>query len=154
MNLGSRRAVHLHPVWRDSSNFVIFAEIDPANTEVDSEQLWARRVDDLRFEMCCIPFFVFDLALGDIVETDQKNRLKRVVTPSGRFTFRVWFGDSSHPRDVVADEIVAFGSLIEWSSENLLAVDAIDRAHAQKIADYLAEHERVGHLKYETGRSK
>jgi hypothetical protein len=38
------------------------------------EQLWARQVGDRRFEICCIPFFVYDMALGDVVETDANHR--------------------------------------------------------------------------------
>ena len=77
----------------------------------------------------------------------------QVVEPSGRYVFRVWFGESFHPRDEIVDDLKALGSLIEWSSSNLLAVDAIDQEHAQLVADLLAEREKAGHLIYETGRS-
>jgi len=45
------------------------------------------------------------------------------------------------------------GSLVEWSSRNLLAVDAADGEHAQLVADFLTEREKAGHLIYDTGRS-
>jgi hypothetical protein len=41
--------------------------------------LWARQVGDRRFEICCIPFFLYDVALGDVVETDENYSLVRVV---------------------------------------------------------------------------
>lgn len=111
-----------------------------------------------RFEVCCIPFFVRDLALGDVVTTSATEGLEyvvaKVVAPSGRYVFRVWFGESFHPRDEIASDLSALGSLIEWSSRNLLAIDAVDRDHAQRVADVLMELENVGHLIYETGRSK
>ena len=50
---------------------------------VTTEQLWARRVDDEHHEICCIPFFVYDLALGDTVEVDADHLVTRVVEPSG-----------------------------------------------------------------------
>jgi hypothetical protein len=143
-------AVHEAPVWRDRANFVIGA---PLPEEGRSEQLWARQLGDERFEICCIPFFLYDLALGDVVETDANFEVARVVARSGRFVFRVWFGKAFHPRQEVADELGELGALLEWSSANLLAVDAADEAHAQVIADYLAEQERAGRLMYETGRS-
>ena len=34
------------------------------------EQLWTTRVGENRFELCCIPFFAYDLALGDVVRAD------------------------------------------------------------------------------------
>lgn len=57
------------------------------------------------------------------------------------------------PRQEIADELVALGALVEWSSVNLLAVDAADAAQAQRVADFLLGHEQVGHFVYETGRS-
>ena len=59
--------------------------------------------------MCCIPFFVFDLALGDVVATSPREGRKyvvdKVVEPSGRYVFRVWFGESFQPRDEIASEL-------------------------------------------------
>jgi len=73
----------------------------------------------------------------------------RVVERSGRFVFRMWFGEAFHPRQEVADELAELGALLEWSSANLLAVDA----HAQTIADYLADQESANRLMFETGRT-
>jgi Domain of unknown function (DUF4265) len=139
-----------HPVWRDRSDFIVNA---PLAEEGRFEQLWVRQVADHRFELCCIPFFLYDVALGDVVETDVDYRLSRVVESSGRFVFRVWFGESFHPRQEIADELVASGALVEWSSMNMFAVDAADADHAQRIADVLFAHEQAGRLVYETGRS-
>jgi hypothetical protein len=143
-------ATHEAPVWRDRADFIIGA---PLPEEGRAEQLWARRLGDLRFEICCIPFFLYDLALGDVVETNAAHDVVRVVEQSGRFVFRVWFGETSQPRQAVADELTGLGALLEWSSPNLLAVDAADEAHAQVVADYLAGQEHAGRVMYETGRT-
>lgn len=66
----SSEAVHRDPVWRHRSNFVIGAALEPSVTGVDSEQLWARRVGERPFELCCIPFLTYGLALAGVVETD------------------------------------------------------------------------------------
>ena len=72
-------------------------------------------------------FFLYDLALGDVVVTsakaDRKYVVKTVAEPSGCYVFRVWFGESFQPRGEIADELKALGSLVEWSSRNLLAVE-------------------------------
>ena len=148
-----REAVHLDPVWRERSDFVIAAEI-ASGGEARTEQLWARRINGYRFEICCIPFFVYDVALGDVVETDGDYIVRRVVVPSGRFVFRVWFGDSRVPADEIVAELQALGSLVESSSRNLLAVDAVDEAHARSVADLLHDREQQNRLAYETGRRK
>lgn len=150
-------AVHPDPVWRERANFIIHAELSEEDHPKRFEQLWARQLADDRFELCCIPFFVFDLALGDVVATTPRNGRKylvdRVVEPSGRFVFRVWFGQSFYPRDEIAGGLKALGAMIEWSSRNLLAADAADGEHAQLVAHFLMEREKAGHLIYETGRS-
>ena len=148
--------VHQGPVWRERSNFIINAELPKKDRPRRFEQLYARKIDEGRFEVCCIPFFLYDIALGDIVTTSMKGERKYVVNgvaeASGRYVFRVWFGESFNPRDEIAEEIRALGSLIEWSSSNLLALDAVDHEHAQLVADFLHEREQQGHLIYETGR--
>jgi hypothetical protein len=149
--------VHDHPVWRERANFIVHAELAETDRPKRFEQLWVRQLGGDRFEVCCIPFFVYDLALGDVVVTSPKHGrnyvVRKVVKPSGRYVYRVWFGQSFHPRDEIAGELKALGSLIEWSSRNLLAVDTADGEHAQLVADFLMERERAGHLVYETGRS-
>jgi Domain of unknown function (DUF4265) len=155
--VSGREAQHLEPVWRDRSDFIIAADVSAYSDLVDREQLWARQVSKDRFELCCIPFFLYDVALGDLVETapagGRRYMVSRVVEPSGRFVFRVWFGESFHPRQEIADELVAMGALVEWSSVNMFAVDAADADHALQVADVLFAHEQAGRLVYETGRS-
>ena len=146
-----RFLVHADPVWRERSDFIINAVLPGEGDRI--EQLWVRQVGDYRFQLCCVPFFLFDVALGDVVETDIDYRFSRVVEASGRFVFRVWFGESFHPRQEIADELVSLGALVEWSSTNMFAVDAADEAHAQRVADVLFGHEQAGRLIYETGRS-
>jgi hypothetical protein len=145
---------HDDPVWRDRSDFIIGIELPEDGVW---EQLWARRLTDDTFEICCIPFFAYDLALGDVVQTASANgkdyAVQRVTRPSGRFVFRVWLGDSSQPREEVAAQLRAMGGVVEWSSVNLLAVDAADGNHAQTIADWLHERELAGDLVYETGKT-
>jgi len=152
-----RVAQHLDPVWRDRSNFVIAADVSVYSDLADLEQLWVRQISDDRFELCCIPFFLYDVALGDVVETrpagGRRYMLDRVVERSGRFVFRVWFGDTHHPRDEVASDLGRMGALLEWSSVNLLAVDAVDQESAEGVASYLAAAEVGGRLVFETGKS-
>ena len=149
-----REAVHRDPVWRDRSNFIIATPIDPSDTDISSEQLWARKVDDKHFEVCCIPFFAYDLALGDVVEVDSSYMVQRVSMPSGRYVFRVHFDESMLRNcEETVERLTEMGALLERSSSSLLAVDAQDAAHAHKVADYLVERENLGRLIYETGQS-
>lgn len=152
---GDYEATHENPVWRDKANFIIAVYLGEKDGRSEWEQLWARRLDDRRFSICCIPFFAFDLALGDEVETDESYVLTRVVKSSENYTFRVWFGNSKKPeiRKEVEAHCTGLGVPTEWSSANLLAVSAAGAGQAQQVADYLLTQQGQGDLMYETGRT-
>lgn len=150
---GEYEATHSSPVWRDRSNFVFAAHIGTKDGKNEWEQLWGQKVGPQRFVLCCIPFFAQDVALGDEVEADGDFVLQRVVQPSGQVTFRVWFGgQDAATRQNLVREIEAIKPLMEWSSENLLAL-SVPQAKAQHLADCLRLQEDEGRLQYETGRS-
>ena len=150
---GDSEAAHSSPVWRDRSNFVFAAHLGTKDGKNQWEQLWGQKVGPQRFVLCCIPFFVQDVALGDEVETDGDFVLQRVVRPSGQVCFRVWFGGrDATTRQNLVGEIEAMKPLMEWSSENLLAL-SVPEAESQQLADYLQLRENEGLLQYETGRS-
>ena len=124
------------------------------------ERLWTRRIRRLgrtRYEICCIPFFVYDLHLGDVVETEavagHRFVVKRVVQHSGQVTLRVWFGDTNRlaARNEVPDELASLGCLLEWSSANLLAVSAPSDEQAAFVLERLNQREALGELVVETG---
>lgn len=150
---GEHVAVHSSPIWRDRANVIFAAHQGTRGGKNEWEQLWGQRVAPERCIVCCIPFFVYDVALGDEVEIDVDLVFLRVVRSSGQVTFRVWFGSQKQrTRQRLVHEIEAMKPLTEWSSENLLAL-SVTEAQAQALADYLQAREREGLLQYETGRS-
>lgn len=151
---GEYEAVHQAPVWRDRANFIFTAHLGVKDGKNEWEQLWGQKTGTCRFVVCCIPFFAQDIALGDEVETDVDFVLQRVVHRAGQTTFRIWFGEQDvATRETLVREIEAMKPLMEWSSENLLALSLSDDAEAQSVADYLQVREEQGLLLYETGRS-
>jgi hypothetical protein len=108
-------ATHQDPVWRDRADFLIAADISANSDSAQWEQLWARRINEATFEIFCIPFFVYDLALGDVVSTessgDNEHVVDSVLQPSGRFVFRVWFENATDQAPIVSAlvDIGAFG---------------------------------------------
>jgi hypothetical protein len=147
--------LHHWPVWYDRANFIVNA---PLPEEGYFEQLWCRQVGEDRFELCCIPFFLYDMALGDVVQTHRSGGREYVVcgvvSRSGRWVFRVHFEpEMLQFRDGVVEALAGLGTLLEWSSTTMFAVDAEDAVHAQRVADYLFEQENAGRVIYETGKS-
>lgn len=162
MHEDHRFGVHKNPVWRDRANFVFQAEVDtndvdnenPGANIIRVEQLWGRELERRTVEVCCIPFFIYGVALGDIVEVDEENVLQRVVHQSGRLVFRIWFGRAVGPsQDEVAAQLVALGALVEWFSPNLLAIDTVDEHLARLVSAALLERQDREELIYETGRA-
>lgn len=151
--------VHVHPAWRDKADFMLNMKIDSEDGALRYEQLWVKRHGEDVFEICCIPFFLYDLALGDLVrvtEQDGRRVFEGAIEPSGHHTFRAWFGNSSHPtaKDEVLHQLEQFGCKFEWFSEHLLAINAADDQVAMTVADYLLEQEEHEYLQYETGRTE
>jgi Domain of unknown function (DUF4265) len=148
----SPEGLHRYPIWRSRADCVIAA---PLPGLASSEQLWARRVGDRLFQVCCIPFLVDDLALGDIVETDRDLAVLRVTTSSGHSTFRARFpavARSTEAAEEVLTELIRRGATLEWSSTSLLAVDAAARADAAELARYLADCQQRRQLTYRVGK--
>ncbi len=149
---------HREAAWHERANYKLIMKIDSEDDILRHEELWARQMSDERFEICCIPFFIYDIHLGDVVRIrprDGKNLVEGVLTPSGHHTFRVWFTSFSQAvrADVLA-EVKELGCLTEWFSDQLLAVDASDDAVAVQIAQMLEERSERGELDYETGRTE
>lgn len=140
-------ATHRDPVWRERADFIIGAVLDD---EQGTEQLFSRQLGPRRFELCCIPFFTYGLALGDVVETDDDFTVSGVVQPSGHRTIRVWFGDTFLPRDEFTDSVKSFGVEAEWSSSNLLAISAPDELTVRRVVD-LVEQRTADGLVWEFG---
>jgi len=145
--------VHLHPVWQDRGNDVIRFRLEPDSTKRKWEEIWVKRISSQRFLVCAIPFFVYHVALGDEVETDEDQIFSRVVSSSGQSTFRVWIeGLDKDNRARLRSGLSALNVFAETYSENLFAISVSEGDQAQAVADFLASNERAGLLVYETGQ--
>jgi hypothetical protein len=147
---------HLNPVWREKANFIIGARCTYKNHATKAwEQLWSRKISDNYYEICCIPFFLYDISLGDEVKTDRDYWILKVTKRAGHFTFRVWFGNSDNSmveKDLI-DKINNLGGLFEWYSSILIAIDTPNEYLARQLSDYLFEKEQLGWFTYETGKT-
>ena len=140
-------AVHREPIWRDRADFIAFADISESDV-AHREQLWVRKVRIGIAEICCVPFFVYGVSLGDLVSIDSNGRIRGVVQESGRYVFRVYVaGHDSREHDTL-EGLQALGAGIEWSSRSMYAVDAVSLEAAQAFSAYLEQRDAI----YETGR--
>jgi hypothetical protein len=124
----SEIATHDAPVWAARANFLVFADLSSVGMQGRWEQLWARQLGDAEFELCCIPFFTYGLALGDTVQTQATCGRRYVVAEvrakSGRRVVRFWLeAADAAGRGGVLRYLEAQSPMHEWSSVNLLVVD-------------------------------
>jgi hypothetical protein len=152
--------VHPKPAWRARANFLILGSISEPDdgSNLEWEQLWTKRLSSDRVEICCIPFFLYNLSLGDhvAIELDNEDRFvfTESVQSSGRFTFRAWFATEGAQPELEA-KLTELGCLMErrWPGSRLLAIDAATEPLARMVSNVLLEYERSGVLTYETGRA-
>lgn len=150
---GDYEISHPSPGWQDGANFILAAHLGANDGRNEWEQLWGEESGPNRYILCCIPFFAYDISLGDEVETDSDAVIKSIIRRSGQVTFRIWFGGQPDGiRRSVATQAKDAGALLEWSSENLMALSVVE-SDAEKVANLLYLHEQGGRLQYETGRS-
>ena len=82
-------ATHKAPVWGSRANFIIRADLSSHGLPGRFEQLWARKIGPTTFELCCVPFFAYGLALGDKVESNADFTIQKIVEKDGHKALRV-----------------------------------------------------------------
>ncbi|WP_326566213.1 DUF4265 domain-containing protein [Amycolatopsis rhabdoformis] len=145
--------VHESPVGRGDSDCIARADLAPFGFEGEVEQLWLKRLEDGLFEVCCIPFRVYGISLGDIVAlSPDGTTVARVVGKSGRRVLRVFLletpGFSSVAREFEA-EISRLGLLREWSGDRHAAVDVPIGVEVAGIIGLLEREEAASRVFWE-----
>ena len=117
---------HVHPAWKDKADYIFRCKI-PTECEPDEwEQMWGKVVSENTFIVCCIPFFLYGLSIGDkIVVSDAKDF--EVVEKSENTTIRIWTGKTN--TDLVE----------EFMSKALRICDGAERHSDQLVALYVTK---------------
>ena len=123
---------------------MLHVAVDGVGNGDSFEQLWTERVGDDRFELCCIPFFAYDMALGDVVRADAATGyvIQSVVQRSGNGVVRVAV---KRPEDVDAvhlrlhDLLGRLEYLCEWFSPGYVAISLEPGRSHEEIFVGLAE---------------
>jgi hypothetical protein len=153
--------VHDAPVWRDRSDTILSARIpDPADSRVWYEQLWAARIDESHYEICCIPFATYEFALGDVVAVgvgaaaagEPQYLVEGLQRRSGRAVLRAWLAESERGTwDALQELLRSLGLMFEFRKPALVAIDVPDEHAAASVEDELRRQQATGLLNYERG---
>ena len=143
-------ATHYAPVW--GSDSIVRVDLADHGLPGNFEQFWARKIAPNRYQICCIPFFSYGIALGDEVETDSECTITRVSERAGHRTLCVAVADE-HKVDsmhrFLHDWVSSTGLLHEWHAAGYLAIDLPPGTDAGQIMAALAHLERCGDLAVE-----
>lgn len=151
-NGGNKKIVtHDFPAWREKANFIIGIRLlDPGIADLaESEQIWARQIEENVFEVCCVPFFAYGIALGDLVSTiadkGEEYVINEIVERKGHTTYRIWFLDVQR-WDSIVEEIKGLGCSVEvrWEKSKLIAVDAPTIEKKSSLEFYMSKLQADG----------
>jgi hypothetical protein len=145
--------VHSDPVWRERADFVIRCSLGDYGHEGRAEQLWAAQRGPYVFELCCLPFFTYGIALGDVVTTDPAYTLRQVDLPSGHRVIRVAFTQGqagTSARNIIRAALTSSGCC-EWYSADYVAIDVPSLSEAARWQELLEPLEAGGGVTWEFG---
>ncbi|MCF3137221.1 DUF4265 domain-containing protein [Streptomyces olivochromogenes] len=131
--------VHDEPVGRAATNYVARADLAPFGLEGQVEQLWLKAVNDGTYEVACVPFLTYGVALGDSVLLAEDDYVREVVKTAWHRTLRMLIipavpaADLGQVTDQIKSAIRTSGLLSEWSGERLVAVDVPPDMDASEV---------------------
>jgi hypothetical protein len=113
--------------------------------DVGYENLWAEKDAAGLYVIKSVPYFVYDISVGDTVRasennTDQVLSFSERVSHSGHTTVRVrpeTFTLSDEDGKALLKSLRSFGAVVETLPPRLVAVDIPDKVQARSITDYL-----------------
>lgn len=121
-------AAHANPVRRPRRSVMLRAVVADVGPGENFEQLWSKRVGDDLFEICCVPFFVYDIALGDVARADAESGyvISSVARRSGNGVARVAVVRSEDVEAVhlrLHDLLAQAEYLCEWFAPGYVAIN-------------------------------
>lgn len=147
-------ALHPKPAWAKSVNFVANVELeDDPDSPLRYEQLVFERLPEQRFRLCCVPFYHYGLALGDIVELVEREGFgwtpQRLLARSDYWVLRALVNDARG-----ASTLRALIESIDAPTETkgrLVAFAVPGQDVLKRVRAELDDLEIDGLLAYETG---
>ena len=115
------------------------------------EGIWAKKVGESLYEIDNIPFFVFDVAVGDVVRVevvDGELRFTEVVTRSRNSTLR-FFAKSEESVARIRSELLLLGGDSEGSHISKLVSVNVSSNDLDKVLTKLQKLEEMQELEFE-----
>ncbi len=147
--------VHESPARRSKSNYIARVDLSPFGFDGEMEQLWLERLDGESFELCCIPFRVYGMALGDLVSVSgDGTTVTGVIRRSGGRVLRVLLVPGEALKagsNEIKREVEKLGLISEWSGDRHVAVDVPSVADISSLIGVVERGEAESIMFWEWG---
>lgn len=118
-------------------NYMAMIDLAPFELGGMVEQVWLRENEEGGgYEVCCIPFYAYGLALGDVVEKTDSNTVGTLVSKAGHRVLRVFFAappPSADSRSALRVAVESAGLLSEWNVDRHVAIDVPGASAVQPV---------------------
>jgi Domain of unknown function (DUF4265) len=146
---------HTIPLWREKANYLKVVKLRSQSFGYLEEQLWLKKLGDDKYEICCIPFLVYDFCLGDIVTFKENNEWLELVESQKQYSFRVLLKHEGAPAVIILDSLRPLVARLDFELDQtvpLLAI-SVSKSDAQSVANALATMKSEGVIaEFETAR--
>jgi hypothetical protein len=98
--MADKEFIHQKPAWQDRADFTIGALVvdDEWKKTWKTEQLASRQIGEQVFEICCIPALIYDINIGDVVETDCNFTVTNLFERGVYLGFRLVLKDQQYTK--------------------------------------------------------
>jgi hypothetical protein len=145
--IDSNIATHHAPVAK--ANSLIHVDLADHGLPGRLEQLWAWRISPYEFEIASLPFFPYDMTLGDTVATRGSEApdlvVAQVIRRSGHRLLRVGIktlGINPELHELMHREMIRSGLIFEWHGAEYVAVDLPRDCSEDALLAYLEPLQR------------
>lgn len=144
---------HVHPAWKDKADYIFRCKIATNDARDEWEQMWGKVVGENTFIVCCIPFFLYGLSIGDKVIIDGAEEFE-IIEKSANTTIRIWTGDANPDviEDIVSNALILC-DYAERHSNHLIAFSVERRGYSNMI-DFLDKKAASAGLAYEIAEDR
>jgi hypothetical protein len=147
--------VHEDPAGRAATNYIARVDLAPFGLDGQIEQLWLMALNDGNYEVACIPFSAYGLALGDTVLLNDDDYVSEVVKTSWHRTLRLLFVPGL-PRvalrqgsEAIQAEVAMAGLRSEWNGDRFVAVDVPPSTEPTRLFAVMKAAVDAGHAFWE-----
>ena len=144
----------------ESANCTVWFVVEEDSAGVHWEGLLATGLSEDRACISAVPFWLYDLNLGDevaVIESAERAPVATgVVRDGGNYVFRVIFEGAEYDDyrwQSLMIELEPHDCWFDVRSPSFVALSA-PPAQARAVGDYLLAREQCGDLRFETGRSQ